>query len=77
MSFDIASFAYDQPYENVHKNVFFFFFDFIYLFMRDNEREAGRDMGRGRSRLHAGSLMWDLILGPWDHALSQRQMLNC
>ena len=20
--------------------------------------------------------MWDSILGPWDHALSQRQMLN-
>ena len=27
--------------------------------MRDTER--GRDTGRGRSRLHAGSLMWDLI----------------
>ena len=30
---------------------------FIYLFMRDTER--GRDIGRERSRLHAGSLMWD------------------
>ena len=29
--------------------------------MRDTERERGRDTGRGRSRLHAGSLMWDLI----------------
>ena len=40
---------------------------FIYLFMRDPER--GRDTGRGRSRLHAGSPMWDLILGVQDQAL--------
>ena len=33
--------------------------------MRDTER--GRDIGRGRSRLHAVSPMWDLIPGPWDH----------
>ena len=32
--------------------------------MRDRERERGRDIGKGRSRLHAGSLMWDLILYP-------------
>ncbi|CAD7684600.1 unnamed protein product [Nyctereutes procyonoides] len=31
---------------------------------------------RERSRLHAGSQMWDSILGLWDHALSQRQTLN-
>ena len=42
--------------------------------MRDTER--GRDIGRGRSRIPVGSLMWDLIPGLWDHALSQRQMLN-
>ena len=39
----------------------------IYLFMR--HRERGRDAGRGRSRLHAGSPMWDSIPGlqivPW------------
>ena len=60
---------------------YYFFLDFIYLFMKDTEREREgerqRDTGRGRSRLHAGSLMWDLILGLQDHALSQRQMLNC
>ena len=44
---------------------------------RERERERGRDIGSGRSRLLAGSPMWDLILGLWDHALSQRQMLNC
>ena len=44
--------------------------------MEDTEREAGRDIGRGRSKLHAGSLMWGSILGLWDQALSQRQMLN-
>ena len=35
-----------------------------YLFMR----ERGREIGRGRSRLHAGSLMWDSIPGLQDHA---------
>ena len=29
--------------------------------MRDTHRDRGRDIGKGRSRLHAGSPMWDLI----------------
>ena len=41
--------------------------DFIYLFVRYTE--GGRDTGRGRSRLHAGSLMQDLILGLQNHSL--------
>ena len=44
--------------------------------MRDTESGAGRDTGRGRSRLHAGSLMWDSIPGLQDHVLSWRQALN-
>ena len=32
-------------------------------------RDRSRDIGRERSRLHAGSLMQDSIPGPWDHAL--------
>ena len=53
----------------------FFFKDFVYLFMRDRER--GRDTGRERSGLHAGSpVWWDSILGLQDHALGQRQTLN-
>ena len=40
--------------------------------MRDAEKERSRDIGRGRSRLQAGSPMWDLILGLKD----QRQMLS-
>ena len=56
---------------------FLFFKDFIYLFMRDTqkerERERGRDTGRGKSRLHAGSPMWDLIPGPQDQALGRRR----
>ena len=39
--------------------------------MRDTER--GRDTGRGRSRLPAGSPMQDSIPGPQDHDLSQRR----
>ena len=42
--------------------------------MRD--RETGRDIGKGRSRLPIGSPMWDSIPGLWDYALSQKQMLN-
>ena len=42
--------------------------------MRDPEREA--ETGRGRSRLCAGSLMWDSISGPQDYALSRRQTLK-
>ena len=42
----------------------------FYLFVRDRERR------RGRSRLPTWSPMWDSIPGPWDHNLSQRQMLN-
>ena len=42
--------------------------------MRDTER--GRDTGRERSRLHAGSPMWDLILGLQDHALGVKAGAN-
>ena len=55
--------------------MFLFFKDF-YLFMTDTHRERGRDTGRGRSRLHAGSPMGDSILGLWDHTLGQRQTFN-
>ena len=34
----------------------------FYLFI--HERQRGRDIGRGRSRLLAGSPMWNLILDP-------------
>ena len=49
----------------------FFFFLRFYLLMRDTER--GRDPGRGRSRLRAGSLTWDPIPGPQDQALGGRR----
>ena len=32
--------------------------------MRDREKERGGDTGRGRSRLPAGSPMWDSIRDP-------------
>ena len=52
----------------------YFFKYFIYLFMRDTQR--GRDTDRGRSRLHAGSPIWDSIPGLQDRPLGQRQALN-
>ena len=46
-----------------------FIYLFIYFFIYDShrERERGRDTGRGRSRLHTGSQMQDLIsrIMPW------------
>ena len=59
----------------------FFNKDFIYLFMRATER--GRDTGRERSRLHAGSLMWDSIPGlqdprsPGSHPRLQGALNRC
>ena len=49
-----------------------FFFKRFYLFIH----ERGRDTGRGRIRLHAGSPTWDSIPGPQYQALGQRQTLN-
>ena len=46
------------------------------MIVTERERERGRDIGRGRSRLHAGSLMWDSIPGLQDRALGQRQAPN-
>ena len=34
------------------------------MIVTERERETGRDTGRGRSRLHAGSPTWDRI-APW------------
>lgn len=45
-----------------------FFLKRFYLFIH-GERERSRDTGRGRSRLHAGSLMWDSIPGLQHHTL--------
>ena len=56
-------------------NCFSFFILRFYLFIHERTKR-GRDIGRGRSRLPAGSLMWDLIPGPQQHDLSQRQMFN-
>ena len=53
-----------------------FFKDCIYLFIHERHRVRGRDIGRRRNKIPMGGLMWDLILGPWDHDLSQRQILN-
>ena len=48
----------------------------FYLFIHERHTERGRDTGRGRSRLPAGSPMQDLTPGPRDHDLSQTQTLK-
>ena len=40
-------------------------------------RERGRDTGRGRSRLHAGSPTWDSIPGLQDQALGHPGVPSC
>ena len=52
------------------KTFFFYclFKDFIYL------TESTQGMGEGEGEVE--SPIWDPIPGPWDHDLSQRQMLN-
>ncbi|CAD7670591.1 unnamed protein product [Nyctereutes procyonoides] len=45
--------------------------------MNDFKRRGNRDIGRGRSRLHVGSLMWDSIPKLRDDTLGGRQTLNC
>ena len=58
---DAQSLSHPGAPEETLLNILFawhsFFKDFSYLFMRDTEIERGRDTGRGRSRLHAGSPM--------------------
>ena len=44
--------------------------------MRDRKRERPRHRQREK-QAPCGELTWDLIPGPWDHALSGRQTLSC
>ena len=54
----------------------FFFLGFIYSWETGKERERGRDPGRGRSRLHSGSVTWDSIPGLQDQTLDWRWRLT-
>ena len=66
----------DVTWLKLQKYILFLKKDFICSWETQRDRERQR-ISRGRSRLHAGSLMRDLILGLQDHDLSQRQTLNC
>ena len=55
----------------------YFLKDFIYLFEKDRDNDRENTNEREEQAPHwAGNLMWNSIPGPWDHDLSQRQMLN-
>ena len=58
------------------ENLLFFLRFYLFIHKRYTEIQRGRNTGRGRSRLHAESPMWDSIPGLQDHALGQRQALN-
>ena len=45
--------------------LWFIFLKILFFYSWETQRERGRKIGRGRSRLHAGSPMRDLIPGPW------------
>ena len=47
------------------------------MIVRQGERERGRDTGRGRSRLHAGSPTWDPIQLLQDHTTGPKVAPNC
>ena len=59
-------------------NLEIFLKDFLFInsWETHRERKRGRDTGRGRSRLHAGSPTLDPIRGLQDQALGWRQTLN-
>ena len=61
-----------EKLEEPHKGFLFCFLKILFIHEREThrEKERGRDIGRDRSRLHAGSSRWDSILGPRGHALS-------
>ena len=59
-----------------HSSFFFLGFYILFIYSWETHTERGGHIGRGRSRLYAGSPMWDLIPGLQDHALSRRQMLD-
>ena len=46
------------------KRICFLSFLFKIFFIHERHIERGRDIGKGRSRLPPGNLMWDLIPGP-------------
>ena len=56
---------------SIHLEMFYFFFLRFYVFIHERQTERGRDTGRGRSRVHAGSPMRDKIPGPWGLTLSR------
>ena len=72
----------DNEFIRTCKNHDEFFFLKIFKNLFDRERsQVGREAGRERERRKqaprgAESPMRDLIPGPWDHDLSQRQWLN-
>ena len=41
------------------------FFLRCYLFIQERHRGRGRDIGKERSRLHAGNGTWDSRITPW------------
>ena len=63
----------DTQFAIQHSKLLYFF---LILFIHERHTERSRDTGRRRKRVPVGSPMWNWIPGPWDHDLSQMQMVN-
>ena len=65
-----------SPFHMIHSSLFFFLRFYLFIHRDTLERERSRDTDRERSRLHAGSPIWDLILGFQGHALGLKVVLK-
>ena len=61
----------------VEKIAIFLNFFFLFMIVTQRERERQRHRQREKQAPCTGSPTWDLIPGLQDHALGQRQALNC
>ena len=68
--------AFQKFYGNHITPEYFLIIFYLFISERHTDTHRGRDIGRGRSRLYAGSIMLNSIPGLGSHILHRRQMLN-
>ena len=68
--------SFDKIYGSLLLCLRIFLKDFIYLFARENMHVTGERQRKKQTPGWAGSPMWDLIPGPWDHDRHWSQILR-